>query len=430
MRNRQRKPNRRRGPHSGPRSIYGVCAALVLLAWTAAPAVAQERRWPDDLDRTIEAQIEQHIEIATREIERFFDQDFEDALNEVHRAINKQAYKVQRKVAVAVQRQSGEAAQRVREAQQRAAQRARDAERRRRDENRRGPEYTDQISRTLRLGRNGTVDIQNLSGDITVAGGSANDVRIEATKRVRHQNESEARELLRAIDVRIDERNGDVEVRTDYPRRNWSGGVDYNVSVPRDANVILRSISGDIRVSNLNGELRAETTSGDLTATSVRRIRQAKTISGDLEISDSDGDEVAASTVSGDIEMRAIKARTVDLQAVSGDMRITDVESDRLFGRSVSGTVEFSGRLARNGRYELQSHSGNVRVSPIGSTGFTIEASTFSGNLQSDFPVTLQGNSPNRFGPGRSSPVRGSFGDGSALLSLQSFSGNITITKR
>jgi DUF4097 and DUF4098 domain-containing protein YvlB len=407
-----------------------VCSALVVLGWAVVPAAAQEPKSADDLGREIEAHIEQHLELVSRQIEHFVDHHLDDVINEVHRAVDIQARKVQIKVQQRAQAQAQAQAQRQAEAARRAAQRAREAERRRRDEGRRGSEYTDQISRTLRLGRNGTFDLQNLSGDIIVTGGTGNEVRLEATKRVRHPNESEARALLEAIDVRIDERNGNVEVRTDYPRRNWSGGVDFTVSLPRDANVILRSISGDIRVSNVNGDLRAETTSGDLTATSVRRIRLAKTISGDLEITDSDGDDVAAATVSGTVVARGLKARSVDLQSVSGDMRIADVESDRTYVRSVSGSIDYSGRLARTGRYEFQSHSGDVRVSPVGSTGFTIEASTFSGNLQSDFPVTLQGNSPNRFGPGRRGPVRGSFGDGSAVLSLQSFSGNITIVKR
>jgi DUF4097 and DUF4098 domain-containing protein YvlB len=323
-----------------------------------------------------------------------------------------------------MQRQAGEAARR-------AAQAAREAERRRRQEARRGPEYTEPISRTLRLGRNGTFDLQNLSGDVVVTGGAGSDVRVEATKRVRYPNESEARALLKSIEVRIEERNGNVEVRTDYPRRNWSGGVDYTVTVPRDANVVLRSVSGDVRVSNINGELRAETTSGNLTATAVRRVRQAKTISGDVEITDSDGDEVTGLTVSGSVIARGIKARTVDLSSVSGDLRLTDVESGRTFVRSVSGNVEFAGRLSQQGRYEFQSHSGDVRVSPLGSQGFSLDASTFSGDLRSDYPLTLQGNQQNvraRRGPGRG--IRGSFGEGGAVLTLQSFSGNITIVRR
>lgn len=414
-----------------------VCSAVAVLLWTAAPAAAQEPRWTEDIGREIDAQIEQHIELVNRQIEHFVDHHFDDILDDVHRAVDKQAtkiqQKVQQKIVLVAQGQTDQArraAQRQAEEARRAAQRAREAERRKRDEARRGPEFTEQVSKTLRLSRNGTFDLQNISGQIVVTGGAGSDVRVDATKRVRHPNESEARQLLQAIEVRIEDRNGSVEVRTDYPRRNWSGGVDYTVSLPRDANVILRSVSGDIRVSNLNGDLRAETASGDIAASAVRRLRQAKTFSGDLEITDSDGDDVVGSTISGTIVARALKTKSVDLQSVSGDVRMTDVESDRTFVRSVSGTVDFSGRLATTGRYEFQSHSGDVRVAPVGASGFSIEASTFNGDLRSDYPLTLQGNPPNSFDRRNTRGIRGSFGQGGAVLTVQSFSGNITIVKR
>lgn len=398
------------------RRIFGyVSSALALTMLTAAPAAAQD--WADDLADAIERQaeaiarhVERHVEHLQGDLERHIEQIVDQHIN------------IAAQAAVFAQRQSGDAIRR--------AQAAREAERRRRQDARRGPEYTDRVSKTLRLGKNGTVDLANLSGDIVVTGGNGNDVRVEAVKRVRHPNESEARALLQSIEVRIEERNGNVEVRTDYPRRNWSGGVDYTVTVPREANVVLRSISGDIRVSNVTGELRAETTSGDLVATAVRRVRQAKSISGDVEIVDSDGDEVTAETISGTLITRNVKARTVDLHSVSGDLRLTDVESERTFVRSVSGEVEFSGRLSRQGRYEFQSHSGDVRVAPLGS-GFSLEASTFSGDLRSDYPLTMQGNQSNAFPNRRNGRgIRGSFGDGGPALTVQSFSGNITIVKR
>jgi DUF4097 and DUF4098 domain-containing protein YvlB len=389
------------------RRIFGhVCGAVAVTMLWAGPATAQD--WADDLADAIE----QQVEAIARDVERA-----------VNKHVHKVEYKMQHKLRIVLAqagRQSADAARR-------AAQQAREAERRRREESRRGPEYTEQISKTLPLGRNGTLDLQNLSGDVVVTGGAGNDVRVEATKRVRHPRESEARTLLQSIEVRIEERNGNVEVRTNYPRRNWSGGVDYTVSVPRDANVVLRSVSGDIRVSTLNGELRAESLSGDVVATSVRRVRQVKTLSGDVEIVDSDADEVTGTTTSGTIIARGLKTRSLDLQSVSGDLRLTDVDSDRVFVRSVSGDVALSGRPSRQGRYELQSHSGDVRVALAGSQGFTLEASTFSGDLRSDYPLTLQGSQTTRGNPRN---VRGSFGNGGALLSLQSFSGSITISKR
>src|SRR4030095_16969659 len=51
------------------------------------------------------------------------------------------------------------------------AQAQRDAERRRRDEARRGPEVTENFSRTVRLGRDGTFSLDNVAGDLAGPGG-------------------------------------------------------------------------------------------------------------------------------------------------------------------------------------------------------------------------------------------------------------------
>ncbi|HEU4693255.1 MAG TPA: DUF4097 family beta strand repeat-containing protein [Vicinamibacterales bacterium] len=297
----------------------------------------------------------------------------------------------------------------------------------------RGPEYTESFSRTVRLGRNGTFELQNVSGDIAVTGGGGDDVRIEAVKRVRHPNETEGKTLLSEITIDVQERSGRVDVRTEYPRRrNWAGGVDFTVAVPRDAIVNLRSVSGTIKVTNINGELRAETVSGDVITNTNRRLRTVKTVSGDIEITDSEAEELSANTVSGDVTVNRLKASGFDAQSVSADLRLADIEVDRASLRSVSGDIDYAGRLQRNGRYQFQSHSGDIRVTPADNRGFAIEGSTFSGDIRSDFALTLQtgpGNSLNG-GPGRNRSVRGSFGDGGATLSLQSFSGDIVIVKR
>jgi DUF4097 and DUF4098 domain-containing protein YvlB len=96
--------------------------------------------------------------------------------------------------------------------------------------------------------------------------------------------------------------------------------------------------------------------------------------------------------------------------------------------RSVSGSLEYAGRLSRSGRYELRTHSGNVRVTPVGTQSFSLEATTFSGDVRSDYPLTVEGQIGNRFR--RRNSVRGTFGSGGAMLTLQSFSGNIVIVKQ
>ncbi len=364
------------------------------LAAGAAPAAAQEPAWIDELVEQVQQQVRASIGEQQPARERAL-----------------------------------EAAQRAREAAQRERERQA-AERRARSQERRGPEFTEPFTRTIRLGRTGTFDLSNVAGDVVVTGGGGDDVRIQAVKRVRDRNEADAKALLQAIQIQVSERPGLVEVRTELPRRrNWSGGVDFTVAVPSGANVTLRTVSGDLRVTNIGGELRAETVSGDIVAGQLGRVRTLKSVSGDIQATDIEGEELTAGTVSGEVVGRNVRVKAIDLEAVSGDLRLTEVESDRVSMRSISGDVEYAGRLARSGRYELQSHSGDITLTPAGTVGFDVDANTFSGDIRSDFALK-GGNQLVEARRGMNRQLRGAVGDASAILTLRSFNGDIVIVRR
>ncbi len=324
--------------------------------------------------------------------------------------------------------QTDQARERARAAAQRERERSA-AERRARADARRGPEQTDTFSRTVRIGRNGTFDLSNVAGDIVVTGGGGDDVRIDAIKRVRGR-EADAKALLDAMQIQVSERGGLVEVRTELPRRrNWSGGVDFTITLPATANVTVRSVSGDVRIANVRGELRTETVSGSIVAAKLGQVRSLKAVSGDIDVSDAEGGDFSAGTVSGDVIARGLRVKTIDLESVSGDVRFTDVESDRVDLRTINGDIEYRGPLARSGRYELQSHSGDIRLIPSGNTGFDVDANTFSGDISSDFQMrSTQVADTGGRGP-ISRTLRGAFGDASAILTLRSFNGDIVISQ-
>jgi DUF4097 and DUF4098 domain-containing protein YvlB len=296
----------------------------------------------------------------------------------------------------------------------------------------RGPEQTERFSRRVRIGRDGRVAISNVSGEITVTGGSGDEVSIEGVKRTRGD-----RGELGRVRIDVDERPGRVEVRTDYDRdwRDRSGNVwvDYTVTVPSSAAVDVKSVSGTVKVSSVQGAVRVESVSGDVVTSSTPRLELAKTVSGDVSLGGvtTDGD-VAATSVSGSVSARGLKARGIDLGSVSGSITVTDAACERLDGKTVSGNIEYAGSLAKAGRYNVNTHSGTIRLTLAGATGFELIANTFSGNIRSDLPITI-GGSPTgrddrRRGPGRA--IRGTFGDGSASLMIRTFSGDIVIEKR
>ena len=306
-------------------------------------------------------------------------------------------------------------------------------------ESRQGPEQIDKVSQTIKVGDGAVLDLAHLAGDVRVAAGGGSEIKIEATKRVRHRDAAEGKRLLDQLRVDINNLNNRVEVRTVYPRRTGTRGnsmsatVDYVITVPASAAVTLKSVSGNIFVSNVRGEVRAEAVSGDVNIGGTPNVAIAKTVSGDVLARDI-GTQTALvlSTVSGTVVATGLKVRSLEAGSVSGDVKITGSQVERLEANSVSGNIEFDAPLARGGRYEFTSHSGDVRILLAGNTGFELDADTFSGSVRSDVPVTLRAVGRTEANQRRGSPraIRGTYGDASAILSIRSHSGSVVITKK
>jgi DUF4097 and DUF4098 domain-containing protein YvlB len=241
------------------------------------------------------------------------------------------------------------------------------------------------------------------------------------------------RDALRGVEIAVEDRGGRVDVQTNYGGRHENVSVDYTITVPATASVEVSSISGSLKVSGVSGAVRLSTVSGSATATDVPHLEVAKSVSGRVSLSGvaADGD-VTVGSVSGAVAMHGVKARSLELASVSGDLTIDDARCDRLTANSVSGSVEYSGELAPRGRYDITTHSGGVRLALPGTIGFDLTANTFSGAIRSDFAMTVGGDASREIrGHGMSNhAIHGTVGDGSATLTIRTFSGNVVITKR
>jgi hypothetical protein len=316
----------------------------------------------------------------------------------------------------------------------------------RRDSNNNREEQVERTTRTLKLGADGVLALGNIAGDIVVTRAGGSDATVEIVKTARGRDVNDAREQLQLVQVEVTERSGRADVRTRYPgpnpgpksnnderrnnnRRNFSVSVAYNVTAPAGTRLSIESISGSVKVTDIKGEVSANTVSGDVRISGATRISAAKTISGLVEIVDVQSDGVLESgSVSGDVLLRRVSARRIDAASVSGNIRLDELQCDRVSANTTSGSVAFSGTLARNGRYELNSFSGEIRLLLGGNTGFEIEANSFSGDVRTDFAITMRGRDSGR--SGRRKELNGTYGDGSAILDLTTFSGSIVISKR
>ena len=190
---------------------------------------------------------------------------------------------------------------------------------------------------------------------------------IDAVKRTRGD-----RSELEQVQFIVDDRAGRVDVRTEHDRvrsdRNRQGdhvSVDYTVVVPASASVDLHSISG-IGEGDRRARLAAQRVDQRRRhVADAPKLEVAKTVSGSVSLTGitTDGD-LTATSVSGSVHARGLKARGLDVGTVSGDISVAEAACERLEVKTVSGGVEYSGGIARGGRYEINSHSGTVPDDP------------------------------------------------------------------
>ena len=304
-------------------------------------------------------------------------------------------------------------------------------------------EQSERVNHTFRIGSSGELQVSNLSGDITIARGGGNEVRVEAVKIARARTEEQAREMLPVVRVEFSERAGRAEVKAVYPRehfghsneRNVSIAVAYTITAPEGTRINVRTLSGGIKVTGIKGELSLVSLSGAVRVFEGARVTTAKSTSGDVEIRDLQSDmPLEARSTSGNIIVSQSRAPRMELGTISGSVTIENVQTPQIDAQSLSGDVLAAFPFAKNGRYELNSHSGNVRVAVIGGTGFELDANTFSGSVQSALTIVDGAGGANAVSEasrgGRVRRVRGRVGDGSALLDVTTFSGNVILTKK
>lgn len=275
------------------------------------------------------------------------------------------------------------------------------------------PLQSRRIDTTVSFSANGVVDLTSIYGNIQVSGWDRREVRIKAwTDRGRLEYDISNTRVI-------------IEHRLDRSRGYSDDEMGYELMVPKGVRLVLRTTSGDIDVDAAGGEVEANSTSGDLDIEGSLTRAELGSVSGDITLRGVKG-AVSASAVSGSIEAYDIDG-DIKLSSTSGDVSVEDAKGRDVELSTTSGDVSYVGSVDPNGRYEFHSHSGTIDISLPATVSARLSIETFSGEIDSDFPITLQ--------PGertRSNPRRFDFtiGTGGPRILAESFSGDIEIRKR
>jgi hypothetical protein len=303
---------------------------------------------------------------------------------------------------------------------------------------------------SVKLVRGGKVSISSRSGEIVVSGWDRDVVEARATgdngpvpietqttgdpSRPRLLLTISARRYGRdaKLDVKVP-RYADVETlegyRGDIEVADVDGATLINagngdVKIMRVGSLNVSRRSGDVTVREVKGDLTARSFTGDVVVENVGGLVDVAATNGDLRVHNAGGD-VRANSATGDIELRCAKGRA-EVSSASGSITLIGVGGD-VDASTASGDVIFRGPIRVAGNYRLKSLSGDVSMTiQPDVAGFTATLSTYSGEIDTDFPLKVE--SPMQGGP-INRRITGMYGNGQAKLALDSFSGTVKIAK-
>ena len=311
-------------------------------------------------------------------------------------------------------REAAEArAERARDAADAKAERARDKADRDRDREAEREERnrSGALDTTVTFDARGSLTVSCPGGSVIVTGSDRNEIKVRA------RTESGA--------IRFSS-NGTRATLEPSSGRGCSDGR-FELTVPTGTRLSASTWSGSVTVRGVHGEIEARAQSGDVKVNDAGDRLDVESLSGDVSIAGVKG-ETKVNTVSGDIALSALRGDVV-AETVSGDVELRDVISKQIRVHTTSGEVGFNGPILDAGRYEFNTHSGTVTLGLPVDVGAELSVSTFSGGIESDFPITLKAG---EHGIGAAQAKRLSFtlGRGTARIVVETFSGDIALRRK
>ena len=256
-----------------------------------------------------------------------------------------------------------------------------------------GAQASTRIEKDLKLAPGGTLDLDASGGDVTVKGTSESGARVVITTNIP--------DLESAYDLRFDEQPQAVQIvahrRSGASWQRHLTTLKFDIEVPRQTDVELKTGGGDVNVSGLEGIIRLKTSGGDVQVSDVKGNVEGATSGGDMRIRQVSGD-LLLHTNGGDVRASGLGGR-VEIHSGGGDI---EVSLDR--GNAQGGEVEASG--------------GDITVALDSSVNLNLEASSSAGDVHTNLPLTMTGTISE-------SNLRGALGKGGVLLRLRARWGDI-----
>lgn len=263
-----------------------------------------------------------------------------------------------------------------------------------------------QIDSTVPVERGQRLEVNVHGGEISVRTWARNAVRVEAEPG--NRTRVEITRSGSTLDVRTEGRRGPPEL------------MELTITVPDWMPLDLAGVYTDIAVTGVRGPVSAETVQGEVRVEGGNGLVSLRSVQGPVSLTGGKG-RIEVSSVNEDVEVSGSSGE-ISAETVNGSVTLTRVDATSVAATTVNGDVAYDGPVRNGGRYGLSSHNGDLTLAVTEGTNATVSVSTFNGEFESEFPVTLTDTRKGR---------RFSFtlGSGSAQVTLESFQGSIRLVR-
>ncbi len=263
-----------------------------------------------------------------------------------------------------------------------------------------------QIDSTVPVGRGQRLEVNAFAGEVTVTAWNRDAVRVQA-------------DVGGSTGVEIDRNATTVTVRTSG-RRGPPSNVDLQITAPAWMPLDLSGVNTEMTITGARAGISAETVQGDVSAKGGEGLVSLRSVQGSVSLSGAKG-RLEVHSVNADVEVSASSGE-VTAETVNGDVTLDAVDATSVTATSLNGDVAYNGPIKSSGRYALSTHNGDVTVTVAEGTSASVSVSTFNGEFESAFPVTLtETRKGKRF--------NFTIGGGSAQVTLESFQGTIELVR-
>ena len=259
----------------------------------------------------------------------------------------------------------------------------------------------DEFRQTYQLAPGARVEVSSIRGHVEISNSDTSTAEVEIIRTARSRadleyHKIEVQQTANSLVVR------GVQEPQDRRRDNIQVNHKVILKLPRSIDLSVSSVSGHLKVGDVDGQTHASSISGSVTLGNVGGKSQVSSISGNLEVGNV-GAEAGVTSISGNLRLGQVNG-SLDVTSISGSLNATllTLYPQGIHIKSISGSVEIGFKSDINADFDAEHVSGQVYL---------------------DVPNVT------RHDEERSNGLRARIGVGGTPISISSVSGNIRLTR-